>query len=126
MGELVQWELQYLAVVVTTGIGLATVYDVLRIFRRLVRHGTRWIAVEDITFWMLASLTSFVVCFCEDAGNVRWFSLAGELLGACMYHWTISNFLVKYISLILFFPIKVLKKALKKLIKCIIIKDTRE
>lgn len=121
MGELVQWELQYLALVVTVGIVLAVLYDVLRIFRRLWNHSVFWLSVEDILFWMVAALTTFVVCFHEDAGNIRWFAVAGEILGACMYHWTISNFLVKYISLLLYFPIKLIKKALKNLLKSITI-----
>lgn len=126
MGELVQWELQYLAVVVTVGIALAVAYDGLRILRRLLRHRVFWMSVEDILFWMMAALVTFAVCFFEDAGNIRWFAVAGEILGACMYHWTLSDFLVKYISLILGFPGKVLKKALKKRNKSFTIKDTQE
>lgn len=117
MGELVTWELQYMAVVITTGIFLAVCYDAIRIFRRIIPHGIFWISVEDILFWMAVSLVTFVVCFVEDAGNIRWFAVFGEILGAYMYHLTVSPFLVKYISLLLFFPVKLLKKALKKIKK---------
>ena len=123
MGTLVQWELQYLAVVVTTGITLAVIYDCIRIFRRLIPHGVIWIAVEDIFFWMFASMITFLVCFVENAGNIRGFAIAGEVMGAYMYSRTIGPVFVKYVSLVLYFPVKVIKKALKKLIKSFTIKN---
>jgi spore cortex biosynthesis protein YabQ len=113
MSDMISWELHYLAVVVTLGAALAFFYDCFRILRRLVRHNTFWVALEDILFWMFASIATFIVCFMEDAGNVRWFAIAGEIAGALMYHVTISKFFVKYVSLVLFFPLKVLKKIIK-------------
>ena len=115
MGTLVQWELQYVSVTVTVGIGLAVLYDCLRIWRRLIPHGVIWLSVEDILFWMASALITFMVCFVEDAGNIRWFAVAGEVLGALMYHYTVGRILVKYVSLILLTPFRIVKKALKKL-----------
>lgn len=115
MGTLVQWELQYVSVTITVGIGLAVLYDCLRIWRRLVPHGIVWLSVEDILFWMASALITFTVCFVEDAGNIRWFAVAGEALGALMYHYTVGRILVKYVSLILLTPFRIVKKALKKL-----------
>lgn len=113
MSDMIRWELQYLAVVVTVGVLLAFVYDCLRIYRRVIKHGTVWIAFEDIVFWMCAGVVTFVVCFMEDAGNVRWFAIAGEILGAVMYHILISKYYVKYTALIINFPFKLLKKLIK-------------
>lgn len=115
MGELVRWELQYVSVTVTVGIGLAVLYDCLRIWRRLIPHGVIWLSVEDILFWMTAALVTFMVCFTEDAGNIRWFAVAGEVLGALMYHYTVGRVFVKYVSFILLTPFRIIKKALKKL-----------
>lgn len=126
MGTLVAWELQYMAVVVTTGIILAVLYDCIRIFRRLIFHGVFWMSVEDILFWMLASLVTFMVCFVEDAGNIRWFAVCGEILGACMYNCTVGPFFVKYVSLILYFPVKLVKKTLKKLVESFKISHSNE
>lgn len=115
MGTLVQWELQYVCVTITVGIGLAVLYDCLRIWRRLIPHGIIWLSVEDVLFWMASALITFAVCFVEDAGNIRWFAVAGEVLGALMYHYTVGRILVKYVSLILLAPFRIVKKALKKL-----------
>ncbi len=122
MGELVVWEAQYVAVVVTLGIFLAVVYDCIRILRRLFAHNVFWLSVEDILFWMFAAMAIFVVCFVEDAGNVRWFAIGGAALGAYMYNCTIGPVFVKTVSLLLFFPVKLIKKALKKAKKSFTIK----
>lgn len=124
MGELIVWELQYVSVVITTGVFLAFCYDIIRIIRRIFLHKVFWLSVEDILFWMGAGVITFVVCFVENAGNIRWFSLAGEILGAYMYCHTVSNFMVKWVSFILKFPINVMKKALKKIIKSFKIENT--
>lgn len=126
MGTLVGWELQYMAVVVTTGIILAVLYDCIRIFRRLVSHGVFWMSVEDILFWMTAALVTFLVCFVEDAGNIRWFAVCGEILGAYMYNCTVGPILVKYVSFILSFPIKLVKKTLKKIVESFKISHSSE
>lgn len=124
MSELIKWEMQYMAVAITAGVLLAAWYDVIRIFRRIVKHGVLWISVEDILYWMLVGIICFGICFIEDAGNIRGFAIGGEILGASMYHFTISTFLVRNISRLLNFPILVIKKALKKLKESYTIKNT--
>lgn len=126
MSEMIQWEVSYLLILLSTGIFLSVIYDILRIFRRIVLHGILWMSLEDIVFWMFAGFFSFVICFVEDAGNIRGFAILCEILGACMYHFTISNLLVKVISSILLFPQKMLKKLLKKQDESYTIKSTKK
>lgn len=115
MSETVIWELQFLAVTVTLGIALTFCYDIIRIFRRLIHHGVVWIAIEDILFWACCGIIVFVVSFWENDGRIRWYTLAGVAVGAYLYHETISGVFVKYVSKVLLFPVKLIKKALKKI-----------
>lgn len=124
MGELVRWELQYVAVVITTGVFLSLVYDAVRIIRRIIPHNIFWMSLEDIIFWMFAAIVTFVVCFIEDAGNIRWFAICGEVLGAVLYNATVGPFLVKYISIVINFPVRLIKNTLKMIFKWFTIKDT--
>lgn len=117
MDEYISWELQYIALTITVGAIMALIYDIFRVLRRIVRHGNVVVAIEDIFYWMTVSLITFIVCFVEDGGNVRWFAIFGEVLGAYMYYQTIGRKFVEYVSLIIFFPVKIIKKALKKLNK---------
>lgn len=109
------WELEFLAVIVTLGIILAFVYDFIRIVRRIIPHGMVWIAVEDIIFWASCGVVTFVVSFWENDGNLRWYTIVGVIVGAYLYHNTISGIWVKTITAILKFPVNLIKKALKKL-----------
>lgn len=109
------WEMQFAAVTITLGIFLSVCYDLIRIFRRVISHGTLWIALEDILFWACCGLIVFVVSFWENDGNLRWYTVAGVAFGAYLYHETVSAYLVRYLSRAINFPLNILKKELKKL-----------
>lgn len=117
MSQTVVWELQFIAVTITLGVCLSVVYDLIRIFRRIIRHGTIWMAVEDILFWAASGIVVFVVSFWENNGSIRWYTLAGIMAGAGLYHGTISDVLVKVISGLLIFPINIIKNGLKKVVQ---------
>ena len=37
------------------GIFITFVYDILRIFRRVLPHNSFWVSVEDLCFWIYCS-----------------------------------------------------------------------
>ena len=126
MSGSIELELKFFASVLVTGVILGLVYDILRIVRRIVKHGVIMIAVEDAVFWMIAGVAAFCVIFAENDGNVRWFAIAGLAAGMTAYFATISRLIVKYISWILIklkeiickivvFLCKPLKKIAKKI-----------
>ena len=78
-----------------TGVILIFVYDLLRIIRRLIPHGTVWIAVEDFLFWAGSALTIFAMLYRENDGYLRGFSIGGVALGMLLYSLLLSRFVVK-------------------------------
>lgn len=78
-----------------TGVILIFVYDLLRIIRRLIPHGTVWIAVEDFLFWAGSALTIFAMLYRENDGYLRGFSIGGVVLGMLLYSLLLSRFVVK-------------------------------
>lgn len=126
MSEAVIWEMQFAAVTITLGIFLSVIYDIIRIFRRVIRHGIIWISIEDILFWACCGIVVFIVSFWENDGRLRWYTLAGVIFGAYMYHQTISGFIVKYAALILNTPVNIVKKALKKVLQSFRMYSERE
>ena len=78
-----------------TGALLIFVYDLLRILRRLIHHGTVVIAVEDFLFWAGSAVTIFVMLFQENDGYLRGFSLGGVAVGMLLYSLCLSPFVVK-------------------------------
>lgn len=83
------------------GIFITFVYDILRIFRRIVPHGNLLISLEDIGFWIYCAVKVFVLMYHESNGTLRWFAVLGALAGMFAYKKLVSPFFVKYTSLVL-------------------------
>ncbi len=101
-------ELDFFAVSFVLGILLVLVYDCLRIFRRLVRHGTVWISLEDLGYWVFTAFVIFAMLYQKNDGLIRGFSIGGIVFGMLLYNQLISRYTVKYIA-----------RALKKVIRTI-------
>lgn len=94
-------ELDFFAVSFLLGILLVLVYDCLRIFRRLVRHGTVWISLEDLGYWIVTAFVIFAMLYQKNDGLIRGFSIGGVVLGMLLYNQFISRYTVRYIVWIL-------------------------
>ena len=58
---------------------MAFAYDVLRLFRRLVRHGRFAVDIEDILYWTICFLLSFTLLYYGNNGVIRFAYLAPRL-----------------------------------------------
>jgi len=83
------------------GIFITFVYDIIRIFRRVLPHGGFLISLEDIGFWVYCAAEVFLLMYHESNGTLRWFAVLGALVGMVTYKKIVSNFFVKYVSLFL-------------------------
>lgn len=83
------------------GIFITFVYDILRIFRRVIPHGNRMISLEDMIFWMYCATRVFLLMYHESNGTLRWFAVLGALVGMLLYKKLVSFIFVKYVSLAL-------------------------
>lgn len=83
------------------GAGILVLYDLLRIFRRVVPHGVWAVSVEDVLYWIGTALLVFQLLYQENDGAVRGYALFAVAVGMLLYHQTVSGFLVNSISGIL-------------------------
>lgn len=83
------------------GIFITFVYDILRIFRRVIPHGSFLVSVEDIGFWIYCGVKVFLLMYHESDGTLRWFAVLGALVGMLLYKKLISGFFVKGASFLL-------------------------
>lgn len=84
-----------------SGIFITFIYDILRILRRAMPHGGFLISLEDLIFWVYCAIHIFQLMHTESNGSLRWFAVMGALAGMLLYRKTISNLLVRYVSMIL-------------------------
>ena len=80
------------------GMILAAVYDVIRIFRRIVPHLNIIINIEDFVFWNISGIYLFAVMFGTNNGVIRGYFIVGAIIGAYIYKKSIGEFMVKIIS----------------------------
>lgn len=78
-------ELDFFVKAFAWGIWITLPYDGLRLFRRLVRHGTAWVAAEDFIYWAAYGLLLFRMVYLENDGMIRGFALLAVLLGMILY-----------------------------------------
>lgn len=74
-------ELQFFLRAFLWGAALTLLYDLIRLIRRLIRHGTFAIAVEDILFWAACGILIFRMLYQENSGAIRGFAIAAVILG---------------------------------------------
>lgn len=109
---------------VLTGIAVIFMYDIVRIFRRIIPHGVIAIGMEDFIYWVGCSFFVFHMIYIRNDGIIRGFAIIAIVLGMLIYNMTISKLLVKYVSMILnkiksiiIFPIKWTSKLVSKVLK---------
>lgn len=94
------------------GISVTVLYDLLRIFRRVVKHGDALISLEDLLYWVVVAISVFYMMHEENNGTMRWFAILGALTGMFIYKKLISNFFVNTISSALNIILKYIKKGI--------------
>lgn len=122
MNHAISSELSFFLVSVLCGGILLLAYDVLRIIRRLVKHGTWILALEDLIFWIVAGVFIYSVIYRQNNGIIRGFSVAGMVIGMVLYHYLFDDYLVNIIVKgirILLCPLKLAIKAVKRGIRII-------
>ena len=99
------------------GIFITFIYDILRIFRRVVPHGGFLVALEDIAFWIYCATEVFLLMYHESDGTLRWFAVMGAMLGMFSYKKLVSGSFVKYVSLLLKKLLMLINKVFRVLCK---------
>lgn len=89
-------EMIFLSHALWTGVFITLVYDILVIWRRVVPHKPLWEALEDLGFWIFCAIYVFLWLYRESNGTLRWYAVAGALLGMFCYKKIVSGLFVKY------------------------------
>lgn len=72
------------------GFALGLLYDVFRVLRLAVRHSSLAIFLEDISFFAVCAVLTFLFSLSAVSGRVRVFLVIGEFLGATVYYVTLG------------------------------------
>ncbi len=121
MSETIYAEFNTFCYAIMLGAFCGIIYDVIRIFRRIIKKKLAVTAAEDIIYWFVVSVLMFMLMYRENGGMVRGYAIIGMALGMILYEISIGKFFVKYVSKFLNYILnkilKVLKFILKKVLK---------
>ena len=78
-----------------TGVFITAVYDGLLVLRKTIPHNPFWTALEDLGFWLFCAIYVFQWLHRESRGMLRWYAVAGALLGMWIYKKTLSELLMR-------------------------------
>lgn len=84
-----QWELFLCAGLL--GVLLGAYYDGFRIIRYLTAQGKRQTFFWDLFYFFSSGVATFLFLLAVNQGQMRFYLLAGELLGWCLYHLTLGR-----------------------------------
>lgn len=116
---------------VINGVLIGILFDFFRILRKVFKTSDFVTYIEDIIFWILTGIIFIYSMYKFCDGELRIFMIIGIMIGTLIYMLTISQILIKVLTIIINFlkriiiiPLKIIyniskkmKKFSKKLIK---------
>ena len=111
VSSLIIWEQSTFFAALFMGMMFAFIYDCIRVFRRVFKHKHVYtMAVEDILFWFYVSIRVFTCLYERNNGIIRGFIVISQIFGALIYRYAFGKLFVKYVTGLLIFILKPLKK----------------
>lgn len=114
MDEMIRHELQLGLACFFMGMLLMAFYDVLRIFRRVIRHNMIAVSLEDILFWIICMISAFELLRVMNQGIFRYSVALMAGAGMFLYHMLLGRHAVPFFAKILNKVKELIKKVLKK------------
>ncbi len=87
---------------------LGVIYDFFRISRLAFRLPRAVVMLEDILFFIICGVITFLYLAETNDGQVRYFIMLGLLLGATLYYFTLGAVVMRVSSVIIGFVAKTL------------------
>lgn len=88
------WQVLFLAGAAALGLGVGLLYDLFRVMR--VRIPLPLLGgVLDLLFWLVVTAGLFVYTTAAGNGEVRLYTIGAVLLGAVVYFWLASRWVLK-------------------------------
>lgn len=117
MSETIYAEFNTFCYAIMLGAFCGVIYDIIRIFRRIIKKKIAVTAAEDIIYWLAVSVLMFMLMYRENGGMVRGYAIIGMAAGMILYEISIGKFFVKYVSKFLNCVLNRIKKVLEFILK---------
>lgn len=102
------------------GIFMGIVFDLIRIFRKLLKHPNFLVQVEDMLYWVFCGFMGFYMLYICNYAAIRPFVFVGIILGATFYFLAFSSWFMKLATIAIYY----IKTLLARLI-CLVSKPCK-
>lgn len=86
---------------VEIGILMGIVFDLIRIFRKIIKHPNFFVQLEDMFFWVFCAFMSFYMLYICNYAAIRPFIFIGIICGAIFYFLTFSVWFMKLATIVI-------------------------
>lgn len=80
------------------GVFLGFMYDFFKVYRLLLCSKNTSIFFQDILYFFVSAVLTFVFVLCFNCAEVRFYIFIGEIIGWMVYYLTIENTVFRYFS----------------------------
>lgn len=100
MNLTLSFQLQGFVISIAAGVFLGAYYDIFRIFRTVFQSEKRTVFFQDLFYMLSAAFVTFLLSLGVNYGEVRFYILAGEIIGWCLYYLTVGIVTIRVFKLI--------------------------
>lgn len=96
MNQVVSTQTLLFITCILIGIIMGMLYDLIRIFRKIIPHSNWSVQIEDTIYWIVCALIGFAILYMHNYGQIRFFVFIGIILGSIFYLCTFSIIFMKF------------------------------
>lgn len=105
---------------IQVGILMGILFDLIRIFRKLLKHPNFLVQIEDMLYWIVCAFIGFYMFYVCNYASIRPFIFIGILLGAIFYFMTFSVVFMKIATIVIHYIKELVRKLIQAFKKCMI------
>ncbi len=83
------------------GIIMGIFFDLIRIFRKIIKHPDFLVQIEDFLYWVVCAFVGFYMLYISNYAAIRPFVFIGILLGAILYFASFSIIFMKIATIVI-------------------------
>ncbi|MBE6023942.1 MAG: spore cortex biosynthesis protein YabQ [Cellulosilyticum sp.] len=117
MNQIVSSQSMLFLTSVEIGILMGALFDLIRIFRKLLKHPNFLVQIEDMLYWIVCGFVAFYMLYICNYAEIRPYIFIGIILGGIFYFATFSVVFMKIATIV----INYIKAIIHKLIQWVII-----
>ena len=91
-------EMRLFGVSLTLGVWLMILYDILRVFRAVLPHGTLAVNLEDLVYFVYCGFQTFDMLYVYQNGTIRFYAIGAVGLGMILYERIVGRNLRNYLK----------------------------